>query len=136
MLEQLPTFDEFQHQVQACYILHNRTQLLLRAGSAEETTGWVGSIRYCAAILNRRQGSAQLSELLAQQVEGRVMHISSESVAIEDIYEMGEVLGAGVAGTVYRAVHRKSGEAVAIKVLSKRKYLNSARGKLTAAREV
>ena len=35
---------------------------------------------------------------------------------IETIYEMKEVLGEGVAGQVYRAVHKPSNEEIAVKV--------------------
>eukprot|EP01051_Picozoa_sp_SAG22_P001413 SAG22_NODE_55_length_23749_cov_24.622918_5_plen_624_part_00 len=110
--------------------------LMLRTNSPAETQAWVYSTRYCAAVLKKRQASGQISDALAKSSDGRVTHISQESIAIEDIYEMGEVLGAGVAGTVYRAVHRTTGEACAIKVLSKRKFLHSARGKITVAREL
>lgn len=106
--------------------------VLLRSSSPSETVSWVHSVRYCAAVLEKRKGSGQISAHIA----GKVSHISSESVAIEDIYEMGDVLGAGVAGTVFRAVHRGTGQVCAIKVLSKRKFLRSARGRVTVTREL
>jgi hypothetical protein len=111
-------------------------QLTARANSVEERAAWVGSLRYCVAVLNRRQNVEDISVQLVAQDGDVVPKISSESVNIEDFYEMGEVLGAGVAGTVYRAVHRSSGEQCAIKVLSKRKFLHTARANTTTRREI
>eukprot|EP01050_Picozoa_sp_SAG11_P000555 SAG11_NODE_18_length_25850_cov_18.210050_13_plen_401_part_00 len=121
---------EIQLQIGAeCYTL--------RASSRQETRSWVQSLRYCRAVISKRELTQNKISCLLTGVQAReAAHIASESVHIEDIYEMGEVLGAGVAGTVYRAVHRQSREAVAIKVLSKRKSLHSARGKVTVGREL
>jgi hypothetical protein len=111
-------------------------QLTARANSVEERAAWVGSLRYSVAVLNRRQNVEDISVLLMAQDGDVVPKISSESVTIEDFYEMGEVLGAGVAGTVYRSVHRSSGEQCAIKVLSKWKFLRTARANTTTRREI
>jgi hypothetical protein len=111
-------------------------RLRARASSVEERVAWVGSLRFCIAVLNRRQNVEDISVQLMAQGGDAVPKISSESITIEDFYEMGEVLGVGFAGTVYRAVRHRSGEQCAIKVLSKWEFLRTARANTTTRREI
>ena len=68
-----------------------------------------------------RDSLAPLVKLLGQKSD--VPHaLEHPTVRIDDIYCMGELLGAGEVGKVYRAKHRLTNEAVAVKVVDKAKF--------------
>ena len=62
---------------------------------------------------------------------GKVQSVASNSLQIEDIYDVGKLLGSGVAGEVHSARHKETGAKVAIKTISKKKFLVNERSVTT-----
>jgi hypothetical protein len=98
------------------------TSCVVRAGSIEERDAWVSALDSLlrAALTPRANISAARRLALSG---GNIHSVASDSLRIEDIYEIQEMLGSGVAGEVHRAVHKDTGGVVAIKTISKKKFL-------------
>jgi hypothetical protein len=69
-----------------------------------------GKVRtFIVAIFSQCGTIKYLSQCLTTQVRS----IASDTLQIEDIYDVGELLGSGVAGEVHSAVHRETSESSA-----------------------
>lgn len=94
-------------------------QLLMRAlMQTGDRSGALAQFEQCQQILERELGVSPSQETfdLVQRIEdGNITRINPELVAGQ--YEMGTVIGQGGMGLVFRGVHRKTREPVAIKVL-------------------
>lgn len=102
----------------------------------DEKKAWMYAIQFGKSIKMERDSLVPLVELVGQN--GDIPHaLEHPTVRIDDIYVMGELLGAGQIGKVYRARHRLTNEAVAVKVVDKTKFsarLSPLRG--MASREI
>jgi len=77
-----------------------------------------------------------VTKLAKELGDGKVRSIASDTLQIEDIYEVGQLLGSGVAGEVHSAIHRETNAKVAIKTISKKKFLVNERSVTTTRREI
>ena len=59
-----------------------------------------------------------------------------DSLKIDDVYKMGDLLGSGASGKVYWATHRTTNEDVAVKIIPKNKYLRKDVRNKFLAREI
>lgn len=79
------------------------------------------AIQFGKTIKLERDSLAPIVKLVGQ--DGDIPHaLEHPTVRIDDIYCMGELLGAGEIGRVYRATHRLTNEAVAVKVVDKTNF--------------
>jgi len=108
--------------------------LVLRAGSIEERETWVAALAKSAKVRTTADSSA--SVMAKELGGGKVRSIASDTLQIQDIYDVGELLGSGVAGEVHAAVHRETLQKVAIKSISKKKFLVNERSVTTTRREI
>jgi serine/threonine protein kinase len=113
----------------------NKT-LTLRASSLAEKQAWMHAMQQGTTIKAERLALGPLVALLGEHSDSPHA-LEHPHLRIDDVYTMGELLGAGQVGRVYRAAHRGTGEPVAIKVIDKAKFqarLSSLRR--TATREI
>ena len=109
------------------------TSITLRASNIEERRSWTTSIKN---LINASALVATESRSPSGGSAGRIELINNETLKIEELYKIDKKLGSGVAGEVHRATNRSTGERVAIKTLSKTKFLTTARSKTTTKREI
>ena len=108
--------------------------LTLRAGSIEEREAWVACLAKSAKVATR----ANVTDVSKQLGGGggKIHSVASDTLQIDDIYDVGKMLGSGVAGEVHTAVHRETNAKVAIKTISKKKFLVNERSVTTTRREI
>ena len=89
--------------------------------SQDDKKAWMHAIRFGKRIKMERDSLAPIVKLVGQDCD--VPHaLEHPTIRIDDIYCMGDMLGAGEIGKVYRAKHRLTNEAVAVKVVDKTKF--------------
>jgi len=125
-----PKLSEFDFVVE----LDDRA-MTLRAESIERRVDWVEALHLAGQVRTRRNTVANVAKELGVK-QKKIHAYASDSLNIEDIYEVGEMLGSGVAGEVHSAMHRETGQRVAIKTISKRKFLVNERSVTTTRREI
>jgi hypothetical protein len=108
--------------------------MTLRAGSIEEREAWVACLAKSAKVATRSNVTDVSKELGGGS--GKIHSVASDMLQIEDIYDVGKMLGSGVAGEVHTAVHRETNAKVAIKTISKKKFLVNERSVTTTRREI
>ena len=108
--------------------------MTLRAGSIEEREAWVACLAKSAKVATRSNVTDVSKELGGGS--GKIHSVASDTLQIEDIYDVGKMLGSGVAGEVHTAVHRETNAKVAIKTISKKKFLVNERSVTTTRREI
>jgi hypothetical protein len=108
--------------------------LTLRAGSIEEREAWVACLAKSAKVATRANVTDVAKELGGGS--GKIHSVASDTLQIDDIYDVGKMLGSGVAGEVHTAVHRETNAKVAIKTISKKKFLVNERSVTTTRREI
>jgi len=108
--------------------------MTLRAGSIEEREAWVACLSKTAKVSTRSNVTDVSKELGGGS--GKIHSVASDTLQIEDIYDVGKMLGSGVAGEVHTAVHRETNAKVAIKTISKKKFLVNERSVTTTRREI
>lgn len=110
--------------------------MTLRAGSIEEREAWVACLAQTAQVELRSTDQTLSKELGGGGGDGKILSLASDTLKIGDIYDMGKLLGSGVAGQVHAAVHRETNAQVAIKTISKKKFLVNERAVTTTRREI
>lgn len=125
-----PKLSEFDFVVE----LDDRA-MTLRAESIERRIDWVEALHLAGQVRTRRNTVANVAKELGVK-QDKIHSVASDSLNIEDIYNVGELLGSGVAGEVHQATHRETGQSVAIKTISKRKFLVNERSVTTTRREI
>ena len=108
--------------------------MVLRSGSIDERDAWIAALDSLLRSAVPRPNNAAARQLAI--AGGNIHSVASDSLKIEDIYEIGHMLGSGVAGEVHQAVHRDTNAVVAIKTISKRKFLVNERSVQTTRREI
>ena len=87
----------------------------------DDKNAWMYAIQFGRNIKMERDILEPLVKLVGQS--GDIPHaLEHPTVRIDDIYRMGELLGAGMMAKVYRANHRLTNEGVAVKVVDKTKF--------------
>ena len=71
---------------------------------------WVEALHLAGQVRTRRNTVANVAKELGVK-QKKIHAYASDSLNIEDIYEVGEMLGSGVAGEVHSAMHRETGTA-------------------------
>eukprot|EP01047_Picozoa_sp_COSAG01_P030232 COSAG01_NODE_2102_length_8419_cov_42.585216_6_plen_388_part_00 len=105
--------------------------------SIEERDEWIKALDSLLRAAVAPSDSDSVSAARELALDGGDIHsVASESLKIEDVYDIGDMLGSGVAGEVHRAVHRHTNAVVAIKTISKRKFLVNERSVQTTRREI
>ncbi|XP_028984067.1 protein kinase D4 isoform X1 [Betta splendens] len=91
------------------------TAVLVYCVAGEDAAEWESAVRQALMPV---QGSGGHSE------ESQDAHSLSDSTDISSVYQIftDDVLGSGQFGVVYRGTHRKSGRAVAVKVIDKTRF--------------
>eukprot|EP01052_Picozoa_sp_SAG31_P035073 SAG31_NODE_4185_length_3494_cov_1.707511_1_plen_145_part_00 len=105
--------------------------LLLRTGSTDEQHQWLTVMQQALGHEPRQKAFRQTSV-----DTGAVEMLNMEPKQVSQLYDFKDLLGSGIAGQVHRALNKKTGQMVAIKTISKEKFLVNNRSKITTRREI
>ena len=121
-----------------CVEVADDSPIILRSCSTDERDVWAAALNtlLCQGGGVYASDKTARDQLAMLPSGGKIHSVSSQSLKIQDVFKLGEILGSGVAGEVHRAQHKATNTTVAIKTISKTKFLANERAVTTTRREI